>query len=249
MGYGNGNPTDFFALNNHVEDNNRKQYFRFDKKSGGVTLRYNNYYLYSSLNNSQKFQSGTQSSNALVLMPYTESKTTVSVPVEENGFLVTNTPLEKETSVSVEKNWVIPPDMNSSVYEEEQIKVRLFANGADTGRTVTLNLKNDWKAVFRGMPYEDADGKEIVYTVMEIQNSDKWIDSYSDIVSTGTSPPNYTITVTNTYRTGGPLLPSTGSAARMFCMLLGIGIMLCPLIYVIISKYKKERRTKKYFIP
>ncbi len=237
--YGNGNPTDYFALNSHLEDNNRKQYFRFERRSGGLTLRYNNYYLYSSLNGSQKFESGTDGSRALVMMPYTE----------ENGFLVTNTPLEKETSVTVEKNWVIPPDMNSSVYEEEQIKVRLFANGADTGRTVTLNLKNNWTAVFRGMPYEDADGKEIDYTVVEIQNSDKWIDSYSDIVSTGTSPPNYTITVTNTYRTGGPLLPSTGSAARMFCMLLGIGIMLCPLIYVIISKYIKERRSKQNFIP
>ena len=240
--YGNGSPTDFFALNQHLEDNNRKQFFTFTKVSGGFTLRYNNYYLYSSLNSSQKFQNGTQSSSALVLTPMTEVTETQKTPIEGTGFLISNTPLEKETSVTVKKEWVIPADMDKTIYEEEQVTVQLFADGAYTGRTVTLTLKNSWTATFRGLPYEDSDGKPITYTVKEVQSSDTWIVSYGEIIPLGSSPPNYSTTVTNTYRVGGPLLPSTGSNARLMYMLCGSSLMLGSLIYGILFRRKRERR-------
>ena len=240
--YGNGTPTDFFALNQHLEDNNRKQYFTFTRTSGKVTLRYSNYYLYGTLNSSQKFENGTQSSQAILLTLYTETVTNINVSVEDQGFLITNTPLDEETSVSVSKDWVIPSDMNSTVYQEEQLTVRLFANGTDTGRTVTLSLKNNWKAVFRGLPYTDADGNVILYTVKEVQSKDKWIVSYGQTVASGSSPPNYSTTITNTYRTGGPPMPTTGSPLRMIYTAVGMFIMFGSLICGIALRYIRQRR-------
>lgn len=240
--YGNGNPTDFFAYNRHLEDNDRKQYFTFAQAYGGLILRYNNYYMYSSLNGSQKFESGTDASRALVLLPAFETVVQSSIPIENIGFLISNTPLEKETSVTVLKNWVIPPDKDSKLYQEMQITVRLFANGEDTGRMVTLNLKNGWTDVFRGLPYTDTNGNVISYTVQEIPLGNNWVVTYGDIITTGSSPPNYSVTVTNTYRTGGPVLPSTGSPARLMYILCGTGIMLGSLIYGIRLRRRYERR-------
>ncbi len=242
--YGNGNPTDFFAYNRHLEDNDRKQYLTYNSVSDGIILQYGNYYLGSSLNSSQKFETVTDRARALRITPYTEVRITLSYPIEDQGFLVTNTPLEKETAVTVLKEWVIPPDMNSGVYEQEQITVRLYANGTDTGRSITLNLKNGWQGVFRGLPYEDADGTVIIYTVKEVHTGNKWSVKYGDIIATGSSPPNYSVTVTNTYRTGGPLLPTTGSSARIMYMLCGTGIMLGSLIYGIRFRRKRERRER-----
>ena len=170
--YGNGTPTDFFALNQYLEDNNRKQYFVYENRNGGVTLRYNNYYLYPTLNGSQKFENGTQAGNAMVLTLMTEESVSISIPIEGEGFLVTNTPLERETSVTVTKNWSLPQDMDESIYQQQQVTLRLFANGSDTGRTLTLDLKNGWQGAFRGLPYEDADGNVIEYTVREVQIRD-----------------------------------------------------------------------------
>ena len=242
--YGNGSPTDFFAYNRHIEDNNRKQFFTFTTTQNGLQLRYSNYYMYSALNSSQKFQSGTGSSSALLITPCTEVVYNSNVSIEDQGFLIGNTPLEKETSVSVTKDWDIPHDMDSTVYEQEQITVRLLADGVDTGRTVTLNLKNDWKAVFLGLPYTDADGNVINYTVREVVPNDQWAVSYGDVIATGSSPPQYSIALTNTYRTGGPILPSTGSPARLIYMLCGAGIIACTLIYGLWYSLYRERRKR-----
>ncbi len=242
--YGNGSPTDFFALNQQLEDNNRKQYFTFTKTSSGFTLRYNNYYISTSLNSSQKFTYTTRSAQALVVTPFAEFQTTTTKPIKDKGFLVTNTPLQKETSLTVHKNWVVPPDMNQSIYEQEKVDIRLFANGVDTGRSVEVSLKNNWTATFKGLPYEDTNGNAIKYTVKETWYTDKWVVSYGEVTASNEQVPNYTTTVTNTYRTGGPILPSTGSCGRLVFIICGLGIMLGTLIYAIRYRRKRERRMK-----
>jgi len=240
--YGNGSPTDFFAWNRKQEDNNYKQYLTMTQSGGAVLLGYNRYYLANSMLSNNKYDDTTQQSQALRLTPYTQVPSTATVPIEGQGFLVTNTPLEKETSLTVHKQWSIPPDMDASVYEKEQITVKLFANGTDTGRTVTLTLKNGWTDVFRGLPYEDGNGTPIVYTVKEARTTDTWIVSYGDVVPSGGSPPNYTTTVTNTYRVGGPLLPTTGSPARILYTVCGMTLMLIPLVVGFGLRRKRERR-------
>ena len=242
--YGNGNPTDFYAFNQQLEDNNRKQYFRFTQTANGISLRYSNYYLYSNLNGSQKFLTGTSSANALYLTPSTEITTTSTIPIEQTGFLIENTPLDKETSVTVFKEWSVPPEMDETAYEQARVTVQLYANGVFSGRTVTLTLKNGWKDVFKGLPYTDSSGNVIEYTVKEVKFADNWSVSYGEMITTGSSPPAYSITLTNTYHTGGPILPSTGSPARLCFILCGALIILCTLVYAIWYRRSRERRLR-----
>lgn len=236
------NATDFFALNQQTEDSNRKQYFTVKSRNGGITLSYNNVYAKNTFNGSGKFEKTNQEDQARIFFPATKVSTSQSVTVKDQGFLVTNTPLERETSVTVRKAWSIPPDMNASVYERLEIPVKLYANGVDTGRTVTLSLKNNWQDVFRGLPYTDAAGNVIHYTVKETAVMDQWIPTYGDVVANGGSTPQYITVVTNTYRVGGPILPSTGSPARMIFILCGAGIFLAALVYGIGARRKRERR-------
>ena len=129
--------------------------------------------------------------------------------------------------------------MTASVYEQLQVPVRLYANGADTGRTLTLSLKNGWEDVFRGLPYTDDQGNVISYTVKETWETTEWVPTYGTVTESGG---NYVTGITNTYRVGGPMLPSTGSPARMLYILCGAGILLAALVYGTVARRKRERR-------
>ena len=84
----------------------------------------------------------------------------------------------------------------------------------------------------------------IAYTVQENWDNSDWIPVYGAVISSGSSPPTYSTTVTNRYRwgIGGPQLPSTGSPARMLYILCGSGMMLTTLVYGIVLRRKRERR-------
>ena len=169
-------------------------------------------------------------------------------PVEPSGdgsfFQITNTPLDtaNETSVAVQKQW--NTDGTNVEYEQFQVTVRLLANGKDTGRTVTLNLKNNWKDTFHGLTYRDENGNVISYTVEEIWHREDWTTYYSDVIASGGDPKTYSVAITNIYQPSGPQLPSTGSPARLLYMLCGAGMMLASLVYGIGSRRKRERRMK-----
>ena len=122
--------------------------------------------------------------------------------------------------------------------------MKLLANGRDSGRTVTLNLKNHWTATFQGLPYTDSNGNVITYTVRESWETPDWVPYYGEVTTSGGDPPTYSTTITNQYRwgMGGPELPSTGTSARMMYTLCGCGIMLGSLVYGIVSRRRRERR-------
>jgi hypothetical protein len=137
---------------------------------------------------------------------------------------------------------VIPAGYDAALYQEYDVTVRLLANGIATGRSVTLNLKNNWEGSFLGLPYKDESGNVIHYSVMEVWEKERWVTSYGEIVTDGGSPPNYSTTLVNTYHPGGPELPSTGSAGRLMYMLCGSAMMLGSLVYGIGSRRRRERR-------
>ena len=241
--YGNGNPTDFFAYDQFVEDNDRKQYLRFSESGSGFTLQYQGYYLSNSLNSSNKFTYTTANNSALILIPVEEVDHSGSVPIKDQGYLITNTPLEKETSMTVQKYWDYGHLPAGTEHEQAYVTVKLLANGKDTGRTVTLTLKNGWKDTFRGLPYEDENGNAITYTVKEVWESTDWIPVYGEVVTHDGSTTTYSTAVTNVYRWGsGEMLPTTGSNARMLYTLCGFSIILGTLVYGMIAKRKRERR-------
>ena len=166
--------------------------------------------------------------------------------VSDWAYEITNTPLpvNNETSLSVQKNWVIPGGCDTKIYQEFTVTVRLLADGINTGRTITLNLKNNWQDVFLGLPYKDDNGRVIQYTVDEIWEKAKWSTTYHPVQASDGSPPIYTAVITNTYHPGGPELPSTGTAARMMYILCGAGIMLVTLVCGIGLRRKRGRRSE-----
>ena len=240
--YGNGSPTDFYAYNQQVEDNNRKQYYAMGSRNGGINLSYAGRYIADTFNDAGKFNNTTEWNRSRVFYPATLVSTSQDITVKDQGFLVTNTPLDRETSLTVYKNWSIPADMNASAYERLEVPVRLYANGEDTGRTVTLSLKNGWQAAFRGLPYTDSQGNVIQYTVKETWDSVDWAATYGPITASGGTTPQYSATITNIYRKTGPEMPSTGYAGRLLYILCGSGILLGALVYGMVARRKRERR-------
>ena len=97
------------------------------------------------------------------------------------GFTITNTNTEK-VDVPVKKEWVGP--------KAGSVTVRLLADGADTGKTVTLSDANSWTGTFSSLDKYKADGTEIVYSVKEDE-----ISGYTSEV-TGDATTGFTITNT-----------------------------------------------------
>ena len=200
-------------------------------------------HLVDSMNNSKYFTSSTSTNNALLFTGVEPQTTSISVDVKGIGVLITNTPLEKETSLTVRKAWDYAKATNTNEHEVFKVTVELIANNSPTGRTVTLSLKNNWQNTFRGLPYTDANGNVINYTVEERWDNDDWIAEYGPVeVSNSTDPPTYSTVITNTYRwgLGGPELPSTGTAGRTLYQLCGGSIMLLTLACAVVLRRKRE---------
>ncbi len=245
--YNGGNPTDFYARIGSPQSNDRQE-FSYSSRSGGLQIFYqqgrNYYYLTGSMNNSGKFSYNTSANQSLIFTPVRRITQSDIQEAEDWAYQITNTPLaaNNETSVSVAKKWSLPEGYDSSIYQEFAVTVRLYANGVNTGRSLTLTLKNNWQSVFQGLPYKDESGAVINYTVEEVWEKDNWSTAYGEITTNGGSPPKYSVDITNTYHPGGPELPSTGSSARLIFILCGLGIMLGSLVYGIVSRRKQERR-------
>lgn len=221
------------------------QNLRISQTNSGLRLysSYNNrsYYL-GSLNSNGRATATTSSGSGLTFTPmHLVTQTTVE-KVENFAFKVTNTPLEEETALTVFKEWDIG-NGTAEIYEREQVTIKLFANGKDTGRTVTLSLKNNWRDTFMGLPYTDENGDVIKYTVEESWDTEDWLPTYGEIRSSNSDPPTYETTVTNVYRWGhGYEMPATNGRGVHLWILSGMGIMLISLVLGYILRRKRERR-------
>jgi len=246
----NNNSRYFYATKNSVSN---QQLSVVDAGSGfriyGIRTSWGsstNYYMNSLNASNGRITSTNAQSAGLILTPMKKIMQTDVQRVNDWAYQITNTPLpaSNETSMTVKKDWVIPTGYSSTLYQEFAVTVRLYANGVNTGRSLTLNLKNNWEGSFLGLPYKDSNGNVIHYTVDEVWEKQQWITTYGEIIVSGGDPPVYSTTITNTYYAGGPELPSTGSAARMIYVLCGLGIMLSSLVYGIGLRRKREGRMK-----
>ena len=246
--YGNSSSSRYFYA---TKNSSTYQSFTMAEAGDGfhlyATRSNRKYYLSTnSINSSGRIPATNYSSAALAFRPMCLKTQETVEPAGDWAYQITNTPLEKdnETFLAVKKEWSLPPGYSASVYEEFAVTVRLLANGTDTGRTLTLTLKNNWEGSFLGLPYKDSSGNVITYSVTENWSKSKWSTHYGPITSSGASPPTYNTVITNTYHPGGPELPSTGSAARLHYILCGSGLMLGSLVYGIGSRRKRERRLR-----
>ncbi len=253
--YNSNSSRRYFYATTATSGTNVVQYFTAEDAGTGFRLfaRRNNsnsgtkYYMSTAnINSSGQISTTTGSSGGLIITPMKKITQTDIQEVKDWAYQITNTPLPEnnETSLSVNKKWDIPEGYDSKLYQEFSVTVRLFANGVNTGRSITLTLKNNWQGVFLGLPYKDESGKVIKYTVDEVWSKTKWNTSYGEIIASGDSPPTYSTVITNTYHPGGPELPSTGSSARLTYILCGAAIMLAALVLGIGFRRKRERRIK-----
>ena len=246
----NSNSRYFYATKN---TNSNQQLSVVDATSGfriyGIRSSWGsstNYYMNAMNASNGRITTTASQSSGMILTPMEQITESELIPVRDWAYQITNTPLAEnnETSVAVKKEWNIPAGYDATLYQEFAVTVRLLADGVNTGRSVTLTLKNNWEGSFLGLPYADENGNVIQYTVTEVWWKEYWTTTYGEITASDGSIPTYSAVITNTYRPGGPMLPSTGSAARLMYILCGLGIMLGSLVYGIISRRKRERRVE-----
>ncbi len=126
---------------------------------------------------------------------YTISEDAVDNYITEvDGYNVTNKYQSGATSVSVAKRW--DDSGNRDGKRPDSVKVQLYADGEKVGDPVTLNKSNDWRYTWSELD-EQADGKEIAYTVKEVGENKGTIDfdgTKYKVTYTGNATKGYTIT-------------------------------------------------------
>ncbi|OJG01877.1 adhesin [Streptococcus oralis] len=113
----------------------------------------------------------------------TELKATASK--EANDLVFTNTYTPAKTEVPVKKVW--KDENNQDGKRPSSVTVKLLADGQDTGKTLELNVANNWAGSFTNLD-ADKGGTPIKYTVVEVT-----VAGYTSEV-TGDAASGFTIT-------------------------------------------------------
>ena len=121
-----------------------------------ITLDETNHWQYT-FADLEKYDHGNEIQYTIVEDPIAnyDSQTTGDA---SQGFVVTNSNTEK-IDVPVKKQWVGTPAVS--------VEIKLFADGQDANKSLTLNAAGNWEGKFENLPKYKADGSEIVYTVQE----------------------------------------------------------------------------------
>ena len=143
----------------------------------------------------------------------------------ETGMNVTNTHTPEKTSVKGKKIW--KGDENRKDARPASITVKLFANGKDTGKTAIASEASGWTYEFTGLErYQE--GKEIAYTVEEVNVPDGYTASVEGYNITNTHTPEKT-TPGKPNEPGKPKkggeLPNTGSESNQATLVAGIALL------------------------
>lgn len=202
--------------------------------------RNNQKYYMTTLGSNGRISVSTSSGKATEYIPWTLAVKTTTEKIEGMGFEITNTPLDEETSVKVNKVW-FTGTASPDIYQRLQVTIKLYADGKDTGQTITLSLKNGWSDTFLGLPYKDADGNVIVYTVVESWDNEDWTVRIGEMQYNPGTPGSYEVTVTNIYKWGqGFELPATGGTGYTPWVLSGAALMLVSLVSGCILRRKRK---------
>ena len=149
-----------------------------------------------------KYSGGQMVSYSVEEVPVPGYQATVS------GFDLTNTHVPATGDITVTKVWSDSNDKDG--IRPASVTVRLYADGVDTGRSVTLSADDSWTATFSGLATYDG-GSGVTYSVVE--------DAVSGYTVAYTSESAGSITVTNTHvPTITPKVPDTGDNS-------GIGVL------------------------
>ncbi|ORO54602.1 adhesin [Streptococcus oralis subsp. oralis] len=151
---------------------------------------------------------------------------TSTVTTDKDGkYTVTNTHAPEKTSVKGHKIW--KDEENKDGIRPASITVKLLADGKETGQTATVSETSGWTYEFTGLDrYQE--GKEIAYTVEEVNVPDGYTASVEGYNITNTHTPEKP-TPGKPNEPGKPKkggeLPNTGSESNQVALVAGIALL------------------------
>ena len=170
------------------------------------------------------------------LPKYENHGTPISYTVLENGvegyqtaidgYDITNSYTPGKVSVSVVKSW--QDDNDKDGIRPDEITVKLYADGEDTGEELELSAADNWTGTFKELDEYNA-GEKVEYTVEEVA-----VDGYKTVI-TGDADNGYI--VTNSHTPDG----SVKTGDDMNIMLLG-GAALAALLAALAVVFTRRRR-------
>lgn len=171
-----------------------------------------------------KYENGKEIKYTVKETAMTEYKATITTD-KDGKYTITNEHTPEKTAVKGHKIW--KDEENKDGIRPASITVKLLADGKETGQTATVSETSGWTYEFTGLDrYQE--GKEITYTVEEVNVPDGYIASVEGYNITNTHTPEKP-TPGKPNEPGKPKkggeLPNTGSESNQAALVGGIALL------------------------
>lgn len=171
-----------------------------------------------------KYENGKEIKYTVKETAMTEYKATITTD-KDGKYTITNEHTPEKTAVKGHKIW--KDEENKDGIRPASITVKLLADGKETGQTATVSEATGWTYEFTGLDrYQE--GKEIAYTVEEVNVPDGYTASVEGYNITNTHTPEKP-TPGKPNEPGKPKkggeLPNTGSESNQVALVAGIALL------------------------
>ena len=171
-----------------------------------------------------KYENGKEITYTVKETAMTEYKATITTD-KDGKYTITNEHTPEKTAVKGHKIW--KDEDNKDGIRPASITVKLLADGKETGQTATVSETSGWTYEFTGLDrYQE--GKEIAYTVEEVNVPDGYTASVEGYNITNTHTPEKP-TPDKPNEPGKPKkggeLPNTGSESNQVALVAGIALL------------------------
>ena len=171
-----------------------------------------------------KYENGKEIKYTVKETAMTEYKATITTD-KDGKYTITNEHTPEKTAVKGHKIW--KDEDNKDGIRPASITVKLLADGKETGQTATVSETSGWTYEFTGLDrYQE--GKEIAYTVEEVNVPDGYTASVEGYNITNTHTPEKP-TPSKPNEPGKPKkggeLPNTGSESNQATLVAGIALL------------------------
>lgn len=171
-----------------------------------------------------KYENGKEIMYTVKETAMTEYKATITTD-KDGKYTITNEHTPEKTAVKGHKIW--KDEDNKDGIRPASITVKLLADGKETGQTATVSETSGWTYEFTGLDrYQE--GKEIAYTVEEVNVPDGYTASVEGYNITNTHTPEKP-TPGKPNEPGKPKkggeLPNTGSESNQVALVAGIALL------------------------
>ncbi len=171
-----------------------------------------------------KYENGKEIKYTVKETAMTEYKATITTD-KDGKYTITNEHTPEKTAVKGHKIW--KDEENKDGIRPASITVKLLADGKETGQTATVSETSSWTYEFTGLDrYQE--GKEVAYTVVEVNVPDGYTASVEGYNITNTHTPEKP-TPGKPNEPGKPKkggeLPNTGSESNQAALVAGFALL------------------------